>query len=52
MLGREAFMIRWPLTMPPTAPNVMNQNQTYRPTLLNTMANLRARDELEKDGTN
>jgi hypothetical protein len=26
----------------------MNQNQTYRPTLLNTIVNLRARDELEK----
>jgi hypothetical protein len=40
--GREAFMIR----------RSLNQNETYRPALLNTMANLRARDELEKEGTN
>jgi hypothetical protein len=43
------------LLMPPTAPNVRSSDESessYRPTFSNTMANLRANDELEKKGTN
>jgi hypothetical protein len=52
---REAFMIRWPPPMPPTAPDIKSSDESeskYRPTLLSTMASLRARNKLEKEGTN
>jgi hypothetical protein len=53
--AREVLMIRRPLPMPPTAPELglqMNQNRTYHPTLLSTMASPRAKNEPEKEGTN
>jgi hypothetical protein len=55
VLGQEAFMIRRPLPMPPIAPDVRSLDELESnicPMLQNTMVNLRARDELEKEGTN
>jgi hypothetical protein len=53
--GQEAFMIRRPLPMPPTTPDVRSSDElesNISPMLLNKMANPRVKDELGKEGTN